>query len=116
MDERMNTEVDTRDRVVRTEGKLDYLVNEFEKFVHDSKDSRSRMYREMEDARSNATSTKLGLDDLTEKFEKAHLTIVAIEKWKERAIGMGLLVAFVFTALGAAVGLFGRWIAAKIGV
>jgi predicted nucleic acid-binding Zn-ribbon protein len=116
MDADMSPETDTRDRVIRSEGKIDYLVKAFEDFVKDSKESRSRMYRELEDARSNATSIKLEMEDLKEKFDKAHLTIVAIEKWKERAIGAGILVAVICGAIGGAVGLFWKWIATKFGI
>jgi hypothetical protein len=65
----MSPETDTRERVIRSEGKIDYLVKAFEDFVRESKESRGRMYRELEDARSNATSIKLKIEDLEDRFD-----------------------------------------------
>ncbi|WP_242220103.1 DUF1515 family protein [Shinella zoogloeoides] len=62
------------------------------------------------------------LDDVDRKSEalKSQLTQVKttteeIDRWKERFLGMRMLIVFVAATFGATLGAFGKWVAIKLG-
>lgn len=71
---------------------------------------------------SKAENMERRLDDLDRKFEgmsaqlaQVKSTTAEIDRWKERFLGMRMLIVFVAAAFGASAATFGKWIAIKLG-
>lgn len=107
----------SHDRVIgRLETKLDMLVTAFEKSTDDSKEYRDRIYSELEHMRTEAAESRREIADLKKQMVDAAPVISEIKRWKERFIGMQMLLGVIAASLGGGVVILWKWLSAKIGV
>mgnify|MGYP001564892801 CR=1 FL=1 len=71
---------------------------------------------------SKAENLERRMDDIDRKFggvvtqlAEVKATTAEIDRWKERFIGMRMLIVFVAAAFGASAATFGKWLAIKLG-
>jgi tetrahydromethanopterin S-methyltransferase subunit G len=71
---------------------------------------------------SKSENLERRLDDVDRKLETVNTRLNNMEpittdigKWRERFIGMRLLIVFVAAAFGASAATFGKWMAIKLG-
>lgn len=87
-----------------------------EKSREESSSGRSRIYQELESIRQNATETKQKVEQVSKDLADNRPVIVEIKRWKERFIGMQMVIVAIAAAIGGSVGIFWKWIAAKLGL
>jgi hypothetical protein len=99
----------------RLEGKLDGLLFAVEKNQEKSEQGRSRIYLELEQIRAEASESKVKSEAMKSRLDEAGPIISDIKKWRERFIGMQMMVI----AISAALGIFAQsiigWIKTKLG-
>lgn len=116
-----------RSNIHRALGKLDARVEAQQKEIaslasaietsrRESSDGRSRMYNELEQIRMAAVTMSGTVEQLNKSREKDAAKLEKIDIWKERFIGMQMLMAAVWTMIGAGVALLWKWLAVKIGM
>lgn len=71
---------------------------------------------------SKSENLERRMDDLDRKFEgvatqltQVKATTAEIDRWKERFLGMRMLIVFVAAAFGATLATFSKWVAIKFG-
>ncbi|MFQ6183669.1 hypothetical protein ACLMJV_17200 [Sinorhizobium meliloti] len=105
------------DRVIgRLETKLDMLVTAFEKSSDDSKEYRDRIYSELEHMRTEAAGSRREIADLKKQMDEAGPVISDIKKWRERFVGMQMLLGVIAASLGGGLVILWKWLAAKLGM
>ncbi|SMC95938.1 DUF1515 family protein [Rhizobium sp. RU36D] len=82
----------------------------------ESSDGRSRIYKELEALRAEHSTSKANIERLADDLAEAKPVMHEIKRWKERFIGMQMLLGAGAAAIGGAVVLFWKWIAMKIGL
>ncbi|HLP67935.1 MAG TPA: hypothetical protein VK181_10495 [Rhizobium sp.] len=82
----------------------------------ESSDGRARIYGELEAVRAEIQSSKAELLALKETINAHKSTIAMVNIWKERLIGMIVMLAALSSAVGAAVALLWKWLLAKLGL
>lgn len=107
----------TSERAIgRLEGKLDALVDAVEKGQDESKQGRARIYSELEKVRQEAAASRAKVESLEQQMADASPVISDIKRWRERFIGMQMLVVFLAGSAGAAVVTLWKWLSMKIGL
>jgi hypothetical protein len=97
-------------------GKLDMLIDAVEGQRAESSTGRGRIYRELEAIRIDAAESKTKVGRLEEQMAAAAPEIADIKRWKERFIGMRMLIVFVSGAAGGALVAGWKWITVKLGM
>lgn len=92
------------------------LSQAVERSREESNQGRSRIYRELEDVRQKALETNQKVEQVSKDLADNRPVIVEVKRWKERFIGMQMVIATIAAAVGGSVAIFWKWIAAKIGV
>ncbi|NRQ13477.1 DUF1515 family protein [Ensifer sesbaniae] len=100
----------------RLEGKLDALADAVERGQDESKQGRARIYAELEQVRQEAARSRAEVESLKQQMADAAPIISDIKRWRERFIGMQMLVVFLAGSAGAAITTFWKWLSVKIGV
>lgn len=110
------TDIGTADRAIgRLEGKLDALIKTVDTQNERSDERSARMYRELEQIRLDASDSHRDILDLKKRMDADEPAISDIKRWKERLIGMQILMAFLTAIAGGAVVAGWKWISARIG-
>lgn len=81
----------------RLESKVDLILADNERAAH----SRKEQYEKLEQITRKADSTDRNIADLLERIEAVEKPVAEFSKWRERAIGALMLVAFVSAAIGS---------------
>ena len=110
------TETNAERAIGRLEGKLDALATIVEDENKKSDARGARIYKELEQIRLDAADSRRDIADLKKRIAADEPAISDIKRWKERLIGMQLLMAFLTAIAGGAVVAFWRWISAKVGL
>lgn len=105
-------ESDTQRSLGRLEGKLDMILADQESARIDRKNQYAKS--EAIERRLDATDQKIA--GLKTQIDEAAPVITDIKRWKERFIGMQMLIAGVFVAVGGGIVLVWKWIAVKLGM
>lgn len=92
------------------------LSGAVEKSREESSLGRSRIYRELEDVRQKASETNQKVEKVSEDLADNRTLINDVKRWKERFIGMQMVIATIAAAVGGSVAIFWKWIAAKVGL
>ncbi|MBA4797004.1 MAG: DUF1515 family protein [Rhizobiales bacterium] len=82
----------------------------------ESSEGRSRMYREMESIRGEATETRHKIEKVASDLAESQPVVVEIKRWKERFIGMQMLLGAGAAMIGGGIVLGWKWIGAKLGI
>ena len=95
----------------RIEGKLDMILADQEKARLD----RKHQYEKSEaiERRLDATDQKLAA--VSSRMDDAAPVISEIRRWRERLIGMQMLIVFMAGSAGAAAVMFWQWLSVKLG-
>lgn len=104
------------ERVGAQQREIASLATAIEASRRESSDGRSRMYKELEQIRLAAVTMSGTVAQLNTNREKDAAKLEKIDIWKERFIGMQMLMAAVWTMIGAGVALLWKWLAVKIGL
>ena len=108
-------EASTERAIGRLEGKLDSLMRAVEEQKIESSAGRGRIYRELEAIRSEASVSNDKIERLEEQMSTAAPEIADIKRWKERFIGMRMLIVFMSAASGGVLVAGWKWILFKLG-
>lgn len=84
--------------------------------LEESRDGRRRIYESQDAARKEATEIREAIKAINARIEQDAPTLSEIKKWKERFIGMQMLLGAGAAAIGGATVLFWKWISIKIGL
>lgn len=110
------TDASTERAIGRLEGKLDSLMNAIEEQKTESSAGRGRIYRELEAIRIEQAESKRKVTRLDEQMASAAPEIADIKRWKERFIGMRMLIVFISASAGGAIVAGWKWIMVKLGM
>jgi hypothetical protein len=102
--------------VGRVEGKLDLLIAQVHEQKEEERQGRARIYTELEQLRVQAAESRRDTAELKGKMAEATPVIADIKKWRERFIGMQMLIGFLGVSVGGAIVAFWKWIMAKLGM
>lgn len=106
------TEESQERAIGRIEGKLDMILADQEKARID----RKHQYEKSEAIERRLDVTDQKLSAVTAGWVDAAPVISDIRRWKERLIGMQMLVVFLAGSAGAAITTFWKWLSVKVGV
>lgn len=109
-------EPSTERAIGRIEGKLEALLRAVDEQKTESSAGRGRIYRELEAIRIEASVSKDKIENLEEQMSVAAPEIADIKRWKERFIGMRMLIVFMSAASGGMLVAGWKWILVKLGM
>jgi chromosome segregation ATPase len=108
---------DSNDRALgRLEAQIEILTDTVKTHTRESKEGRARIYKELEEIRSDARETKTEVKAVKEDFEAHKPVLSEIGKWKERFTGMVIFAMLLWTSLGGAIGVIWSSVKTKIGL
>ena len=76
---------------------------------------RKQQYSKLENLERRRDGAHRTSQDLNSHLALVKSTTAEIDRWKERFIGMRMLIVFVAAAFGASAATFGKWLAIKLG-
>ena len=106
----------TERAIGRLEGKLDLLMRAVEENKSESAAGRGRIYSELEALRVTQAVTNDKVENLEEQMTVVAPEIADIKRWKERFIGMRMLIVFMSASAGGVLVAGWKWIAVKLGL
>jgi len=80
-----------------------------------ARNDRKQQYAKSESMERRIDSVDRELQTVNVRLEKIEPITTDIGRWKERFIGMRILIVFVAALCGATVATVGKWIAIKLG-
>jgi uncharacterized coiled-coil DUF342 family protein len=92
------------------------MYDQQEQFRQEQSESRARLYQEIDKIRDTATATEEKVNQLTKQTEAHDADISGFKVWRERLIGMRILMVFCGSALMGGVAFIWNWISAKFGL
>jgi hypothetical protein len=90
----------------RLEGKIDLMLAEQEKAAQ----ARKQTYEKLDALDRKVDATKGEVASVDARLKKVEEPVAEFSRWRERFIGMALLITFVAGSIGAAA----AWVAGKI--
>jgi len=99
----------------KLEGQMTALVAAFETLAEKSDLGRSRIYSELEHIRADNAESRRDVSGLKRQLDEYAPTIADVKKWRERFIGMQILIVFVTGSVVGTVVAFWKWIMVKVG-
>lgn len=107
----------------RLEGKLDSAIDAIADSKKESSEGRARIYGELEsirretaESRQEIADSKRSIQELQSKMKAAAPAIEEINRWKERFIGMRMLIVFGAATFGGFIVAGWKWIMVKLGM
>ncbi len=94
------------------EAKVDRILTDQDQARAD----RKQQYRKAEEMERRFDELGRNLADLDSRLKKMEPITADIGRWKERFIGMRLLIVVVAATFGATLATFGKWIAIRLGL
>lgn len=91
------TEASQERALGRLESKVDLILADNERAAH----SRKEQYEKLEQITRKADATDRKIDGIDSRLKTVEEPVAEFEKWRERAIGALMLVAFVSASIGA---------------
>ncbi len=96
-------------------GSLDAKVDRILADQDQARVDRKQQYQKSEAMDRRIDDVDRKLSDLDSRLKTMEPITADIGRWKERFIGMRLLIVMVAAAFGATLATFGKWIAVKLG-
>lgn len=96
--------------------RVEMLAKAIEENASDSREGRRKVYQSMEEQRMDISHIKRDVDGLTGRLDIIEPKLSLLDKWRERGIGAWMLIAFMFSSIGAALMYFARPIMTKLGL
>ena len=100
----------------RLEGSVENLAKMVEIGQQEGREGRSKIYKELEAIRAEASKTIHEVNGLRTRIDEAAPVISDIRKWRERFVGMQMLAAAFFAFIGGSAVIAWKWIALKLGL
>ncbi|WP_271896346.1 hypothetical protein [Candidatus Phyllobacterium onerii] len=94
------TEASQERAIGRIEGKLDLIIAE----QQDAANSRRVTYEKLDQINRKSDATDRNVDELHKRMATIEVPVAEFSRWRERFIGMGLLVALTAGLIGAIAG------------
>jgi len=76
---------------------------------------RKQQYSKLENLERRLDDVDRKSEDLKSQLVQVKTTTAEIDRWKERFLGMRMLIVFIAAAFGASAATFGKWLAIKLG-
>ena len=95
---------------------MDALTLAQRETLDESREGRRRIYEAQDESSKVISSLSAELKTITNQMAEDKPVLDGISRWKERVIGMQMLVTGVAAAVGGATVLFWKWIAIRIGL
>lgn len=111
-----SSDIETAMLLGQFKAQIESLTKALEAQTQKSDARGARIYGELETIRSEQADMRRDMTGMKNSFDKADKTIAEVNRWRERLIGMTILIGFVCSVFGGAMVIFWRWISAKIGV
>ncbi|TWD45889.1 hypothetical protein FB480_1174 [Agrobacterium vitis] len=92
------------------------MYDQQEQFRQEQSESRARIYQEIDKIRSSAAATQEKVDQLTQQGASHAADIRGFKVWRERLIGMRLLMVFCGSVFMGALAFIWNWISARFGL
>lgn len=90
----------------RLEGKLDALIESVDRNTRESKESRAKVYEQLEALRSTSSEMKTHITAVDQRLQKVEPIAQDLSKWRERGVGVLMFVSLVAASVGGAVAAF----------
>lgn len=81
-----------------------------------ARDDRKQQYLKSETMERRIDSVVVELKSANARLDKMEPVTTDIGRWKERFIGMRILIVFVAAGCGATLATLGKWLAIKLGI
>lgn len=98
------------------QGTLNALVDTVQADAKESKEARQRVYEALQRHSSEMQVIKHDVEDLKTRISIIEPKLSMLDKWRERGIGAWMLLAFIFSSIGAFLMYFIKPLLAKIGL
>lgn len=112
----MTEESSTLRALGQVEGKLEMLIQAVEENREAGSKGRQRIYEELEAIRTDAGISKAKIEKLEVQMTAAAPEIADIKRWKERFIGMRMLIVFLSASAGGMLVAAWKWLIVKFGM
>lgn len=96
-------------------GALDAKVDRILADQDQARQDRKQQYVKSEAMERGLDAVKQRMDGLASRLDKIEPITADISRWKERFIGMRMLVIFIAAAFGATIATTAKWIGIKLG-
>lgn len=106
------TEPGAERAIGRIEGKLDRLIDEGDKARLD----RQRQYERLEKVERSLEQTDRTLKSVDARIKFVEEPVAEFNRWRERFIGMQMLIIFAASTIGGALVALWKWISVKLGI
>ena len=97
-------------------GTLDALVKTVESNAVESKIGRQKVYEALQSQSNEVVNIRHDVEGLKGRLDVIEPKLGMLDRWRERGIGAWMLLAFVFSSIGAMLAYFAKPILAKLGL
>lgn len=118
----MTTDTDSR-AIGRLEAQFESMQRQLEDLakaqkeaLEESREGRRRIYEAQDENRKEIMQVNADLKEISKQMAIDKPVLDGISRWKERIIGMQILITAVTAAIAGATVLIWKWIALKIGL
>lgn len=98
------------------EGKVELMLETLKTNSDRDREDHVLIYKRMEGMQAELTKTTASVKHLDERWQASEKTLSNLERWRERGVGMVLLLGSIGVALGGALTIAWRWVAMKMGI
>ena len=98
------------------QGTLDALVKTVETGARESREGRVRVYEAISKHAVEMQAIRHDVDDLKQRLSVIEPKLTMLDRWRERGIGAWMLLAFLFSSIGAFFMYIAKPLLAKIGL
>jgi hypothetical protein len=106
---------DVSHKIGLLEGQLEALIAAVVRSDTDARQSRSKLFVGQEQMRLEMADANIKIAGVVKSWEEAGPVITEIKKWKERFIGMQMLLTLASTGLLAGAVYAWKWLSIKLG-
>lgn len=103
-------------RMQGIEHQLSKIAEDLKESRKESSDSRRRMYEQIDSLKHDAAESRLKIESVAEDLAENKPVFSEIKRWKERFIGMQMLLGAGAAVIGGGLVIFWKWIGAKLGI
>lgn len=98
------------------EGKVEMMLATLKTNSDHDREDHAQMYKRMEDMQAEISKTSASVVDLDNRWKASEATLNNLERWRERGIGMALMLGAIGASLAGAATFAWRWVALKLGI
>ncbi len=98
------------------EHQLSKIAEDLKESRKESSDSRRRMYEQIDSLKEDAAESRSKIESVVDDLAENKPVFTEIKRWKERFIGMQMLLGAGAAVIGGGLVVFWKWIGAKLGI